>query len=100
MRHTEKAFQDGNNSGEFDSLEAGVRALDEMIPGCEVSVSRTAEGWRAHVTHAPSGMGFRSLRPHQSPGLSVLEAALTLRVPYKVHLGRVLARDHVPELAP
>lgn len=90
----------GKKPEDCDSLGPGVRVLDETIPGCDVSVSRTADGWRAHVTHAPSGMGFRSLQPHATPGLAVLDAAAMLKPRFAIYRDRVRAWRKAPETAP
>lgn len=70
------------------NLDEAVTVLDEKIPDCDVSVWRSADGWRAHVVHEPSGMGFRSLKPHANAALSIQEAVETLMPRYVVHLER------------
>jgi len=70
------------------SLEEAVTVLDAAIPDCDVSVWRAADGWRAHVVHEPSGMGFRSLKPHANGALSIQDALEALMPRYAIFLER------------
>lgn len=70
------------------SLEEAVTVLDAKIPDCDVSVWRAPDGWRAHVVHEPSGMGFRCLKPHATAALSIKDAVETLMPRYVIYLER------------
>ncbi len=70
------------------SLEEAVAVLDAKIPDCDVSVWRSPDGWRAHVVHESSGMGFRSLKPHANAALSIRDALEALMPRYTVYLER------------
>ncbi|MEP3668994.1 MAG: hypothetical protein ABJN42_19900 [Roseibium sp.] len=93
----EKASGEGQPVQATTNPEHAIALLDDLAPGCNVALTRTAGGWSAEVTHSELNIRRWSGAARETMALAIVVAAIEMKEPYHIaemaKLDRSIARE-------